>query len=57
MIGTATTECFEWFLMSSHATNNEALRAGRVGVSKSRCKISTLTAELCEALIEKIGVK
>jgi hypothetical protein len=57
MIGTATTECFEWFLMSSHATNNEALRAGRVGVCKSRCKISTLTAELCESLIEKIGVK
>jgi hypothetical protein len=57
LIGAATTECFEWFLMSSQAASNETLKAGRVGARKSRCQISTLTAELCESLIEKIGVK
>jgi hypothetical protein len=56
MIGAATTECLEWFLMTHNDGAQETLKAGRVGVQKARTNIATLTAELCEALIQKIGV-
>lgn len=55
LIGDATTECLEWFL-EKQAIDNEILKAGRVGVQK-RGQVPAMTAELCESLIEKIGVK
>jgi hypothetical protein len=56
LVGAATTECLEWFLMTHQEGAQETLKAGRVGVQKARTHIATLTAELCEALIQKIGV-
>lgn len=55
LVGDATTECLEWFL-EMQAENNEMVKAGRVGVQK-RGQIPAMTAELCESLVEKIGVK
>lgn len=55
LVGEPTTECLEWFL-ERQGEHCEIIKSGRVGVQK-RGQLPAMTTELCESLIETIGVK
>jgi hypothetical protein len=57
VIGEPKTECLEWFLEKNEIGESQTCKAGRVGIQKKFVgQISAMTKELCDTLVEKIGI-